>query len=104
VAGDWAAMVMTQQYLAGELSVLLAEMQTTVCDQAAARTAVRLRGEAETLPVAALGAVAARALELINAACWESVAQGDTAAFRRQAVVAAELYDFGVCAGLLAAR
>ncbi len=97
-------MVMTQHYLAGELSVLLAQMQTTVSDQAAARTAARLRGEAETLPVTALAAVATRALDLINAACWDSVASGDTAAFHGQAVVAAELYDFGVCAGLLAQR
>lgn len=95
------AAVMTQQYLAGELSVLLAEMQTTVNDQAAARTTARLRGEAETLPVTALAAVAARALDLINAACWESVASGDTTAFHRQVVVAGQLYDFGICAGLL---
>src|SRR5690349_5700044 len=75
--GGWAAMVMTQQYLAGELSVLLAEMQATVSDPAAACAAVRLRGEVETRPVAALAAVALRALDLINAACWESVACGD---------------------------
>ncbi|MFI5615695.1 hypothetical protein [Amycolatopsis sp. NPDC051903] len=102
--GSRAAMVMTQQYLAGELSVLLAEMQATVSDPAAACAAARLRGEVETRPVAALAAVALRALDLIDAACWESVARGDTAAFDRQAVVAGELYDFGVCAGLLAER
>jgi hypothetical protein len=95
---------MTQQYLAGELSVLLAEMQASVGDEAAVRTAARLRGEVETLPVVALAAVAARALDLIDSVCWESVTSGDTAAFHRQAVVAAELYDFGVCAGLLADR
>ena len=97
-------MVMTQQYLAGELSVLLAEMQTAVSDPVAACTVARLRDEAETLPVVVLATVATRALDLINAACWESVASGDTAAFYRQAVVAAELYDFGICAGLLAER
>jgi len=97
-------MRMTQQYLTGELSVLLAEMQATVGDRAAARSAACLRGEAETLPVIALAGLTARALNLINTACWASLASGDTAAFDRQAVVAAELYDFGVCAGLLAQR
>lgn len=82
--------------------MLLAEMQASVSGQAAARTAARLRGEVETLPLATLAAIASRALDLINSACWESVTSGDTAAFDRQAVVAAELYGFGVCAGLLA--
>lgn len=98
------ATVMTQQYLAGELSVLLAEMQATVSDRVAVRAAARLRGEAETLPLTELGMVAARALDLINAVCWESLTRGDTATFCRQAAVAAELYEFGVCAGLLDGR
>jgi hypothetical protein len=103
--GNRVATVMTQQYLAGELSVLLAELQAelpaTVGDRPAAQAAARLRGEAETAPVARLAPVAGRALELVDAACWRSVADGDLAAFHRQAAVAAELFDFCVCAGLM---
>ena len=95
---------MTQQYLVGELSALLAELRAAVSDADEARLALRLRAEAETLPVAALAPVAAHALDLIDTACWQSVTSGDMAAFYRQAVVAAELYDFGVCSGLLAGR
>ena len=95
------AIVMTQQYLAGELSVLLAEMQTTVSNQDTACAVTHLRAAAETRPVGSLAAVAVQALNLINAACWASVAGGDIDAFSRQARVAAELHDFGVCAGLL---
>lgn len=95
---------MTQQYLAGELSALLAELQATVGDHAAAHTAARLRTEAETVPLRALAGIAAQALDLINAACWASVTDGDTAAFSRRARIAADLYDFGVCAGLLTER
>jgi hypothetical protein len=46
--------------------------------------------------------VTARAVEVIESACWDSVTTGDTAAFCRQAAAAADLYEFGVCAGLLA--
>jgi hypothetical protein len=94
-------MVMTQQYLAGELSVLLAQLGGVVDDEASARDLARLRREAETVPVSALCSVTERAVDVIEATCWDSVTKGDTAAFSRQAVAAADLYEFGVCAGLL---
>lgn len=93
---------MTRQYLAGELSVLLAGVQAVTSDQGAVRDLVLLRREAETRPVSQLGSVLVRAVSLVDAVCWESVAHGDVAAFHRQAVAAGELYEFGVCAGVLA--
>jgi hypothetical protein len=42
-----------------------------------------------------------RALALTDALCWQSLQCGETAAFTRQSTICAELYDFGVCAGLL---
>jgi hypothetical protein len=93
---------MTEQYLIGELSLLLARLQAAAGSQASARDAVRLRGEAETCPLAALGSVVLRALRLADDLCWDSLARGDIRAFTCQAEASADLRRFGVCARLLA--
>ncbi len=95
------AMRMTGQYLAGELSVLLGHLQAAATTEASGRDAWSLRQAAETEPIAALGSVTIRALALTERLCWDSLNQGDIAAFNRQAAVCAELRDFGVFAGLL---
>jgi hypothetical protein len=95
---------MTQQYLAGELSVLLARLQTVAVNQAPVRDIAQLRREAETGPVTALPSVVVRALALTDRLCWDSLEQGDTAAFTCQAAICAELRDFGICARLLEER
>jgi hypothetical protein len=92
---------MTQQYLAGELSVILGEIQAAATTEACARQVWDLRLEVESAPVTALPSAAARALALINSLCWESLTRGDTAAFAREAAICAELHEFGVCAHLL---
>ena len=92
---------MTRQYVAGELSVLLAHLQAVATTEAARRDAWSLRPSAETEPIQALGSVTVRALALTDDLCWESLNRGDLAAFTRQAKVCAELHEFGVCAGLL---
>lgn len=92
---------MTRQYVAGELSVLLAHVEAVTTTEAAGRAAWSLRHAAENEPIQALGLVATRALALTESLCWESLSRGDTAAFTRQAAVGAELHDFGVCAGLI---
>jgi hypothetical protein len=94
-------MEMTQQYLAGELSVLLERVQAVAPTEAAARDATAVRKAAETVPVQALGWVTMRALALTERFCWDSLSRGDTAAFTRQAAAAAALREFGVCASLL---
>jgi hypothetical protein len=94
-------MPMTQQYLAGELSLLLARLQGATEDHACRRDIARLRREAEAGPLAALRTVVVRALGLTDALCQDSLERGETAAFTRQATICAELYDFGNCAGLL---
>jgi hypothetical protein len=94
-------MAMTQQYLAGELSVLLGHLQAVTTTEAAACEAACLRDAAETEPIWALRWVTVRALALTERLCWESLTGGDTAAFTRRAAVCAELHEFGVCAGLL---
>jgi hypothetical protein len=96
------AVTMTQQYIVGELSILLAQLQAVAADEGAARDVAGLRREAETRPLAALPRVVVRALALDDGLCWDSLARGDTTAFTRQARVGADLREFSVCAGLLA--
>jgi hypothetical protein len=94
-------MSMTRQYLAGELSVLLAHVQAVTTTEEAGRDAWSLRQAAETEPIQALPLVTVQALALAECLCWESLSRGDTAAFTRQAAVCSELHEFGVCAGLI---
>jgi hypothetical protein len=96
-----AGVQMTQQYIAGELSILLARLQAVTPDETAARDLAALRREAETRPLAALPRVVVRALALDDGLCWQSLTRGDGAAFERQARAGADLREFGVCAGLL---
>jgi hypothetical protein len=92
---------MTQQYLVGELSLILSELHAAATNAAAVRDVARLRHEAETTPPAALGPVIARAVKLVDRVCWDALTQGESAAFIRDTAIYAELWEFGVCAGLL---
>lgn len=92
---------MTQNYLVGEMSVLLAELhQATVGDKLAGDFAC-LRRQAEDGPLSGLGSVARQALALADRSCWHSLLQGDTAAFLRCVELTGGLSDFVACARLL---
>ncbi len=91
---------MTLQYIAGELSLILGELEAAVPSRAA-RQVAGLRREAETAPFPALPGVAARALRLTDDACWASLTRGDAESFRREASISAELWSFSLCACLL---
>ena len=95
---------MTQQYLAGELSVLLARLETVATNPAVVHDVAQQRRGAETGPVTALSSIVVRALALTDRLCWDSLEQGDTLAFACQAAICAELRDFGICARLLEER
>lgn len=92
---------MTQNYIAGELSMLLGELRSLSGDERAVGQATALRHEAEMWPVHALGPVAARAVDFAEALCWESLEEGDVSAFRRRAEALVDLYQFAVCSHLL---
>lgn len=94
---------MTQQYIAGELSLLLGELQAAMTNEAVVEVA-QLRLRAETGLRSAMASVALRALEVADLLCWDSLTRGDAAAFTRQAAVCAELWEFAVCARLLDER
>jgi len=91
---------MTQQYLIGEFSVCLEQLQAAATHEAAQDVA-RLRHQVETEPPAGLAVAASRALALADSLCWESLSHGDAAAFISQSKVSAELRLFSVCARLL---
>ena len=92
---------MTQQYLAGELSLRLARLQEVATNRRFLPELVCLRREAETGPLSALPWVLARALKLGDGLCWDALDRGEIAAFTDRAAVCAELREFGVCAGLI---
>jgi hypothetical protein len=92
---------MTQQYMIGEFSARLEQLQAVAVRGATADVAC-LRHEVENSGLSALAPAAVRAIELADTMCWSSLARGDIAAFARQAAVAADLRLFGVCARLLA--
>ena len=92
---------MTRQYLAGELSVRLEQLQAVTPPGRAAQVA-RLREQVETCPPASLAAAVGWALALADGLCWDSLSHGDAASFERQCCVLADLRQFGFCSGLLA--
>jgi hypothetical protein len=93
-------MKMTQQYIAGELSLRIGQLQAVATDEQCGRAAAWLRYEVERVPLAELGSVVVRALELGDRLCWGSLGCGNAWAFSRQAAACAELREFGICARL----
>lgn len=99
-AASTVVVEMTRQYIAGELSLKLGQLQAAAPDPRRARAVACLRYEAETVPLVALSSVVARALELGDRFCWDSLGSGDALAFDWQAGVCADLREFGICARL----
>ncbi|MFI0467260.1 hypothetical protein ACH347_24555 [Saccharopolyspora sp. 5N102] len=91
---------MTQQYLVGELSVRLAQLQEAA-DRPAADLFASLRRDVETAPPHALGPAVERAIRLADEFCRDSVRRGDVTSFDGLAAWSAELREFAACAGLL---
>ena len=90
----------TQQYIVGEFSALLAGLYP-VPDQLL-RDAVRdLRHQVEFSPLCTLPRLAQEALHLANMICWDALEHGDAAGFSRCVGAAVALRDFGVDARLL---
>jgi len=97
----WVAILMTQQYLVGELSLLLAQLQVLTSDDEFAARVADLRSTAEQRGPGVLAEVEARALEIADELCWSSLLRGDPVAFDRQAAAGAQLWEFGMCADLI---
>jgi hypothetical protein len=93
---------MTWQYLIGELSVRLEQLQATTGQ--AAPDLARLRAQVETGPLTGLASATARAVALADELCWASLSRGDVAAFNAQATILAELCQFDIGVRLLGDR
>jgi len=91
---------MIQDYLIGELSVRLQQLETAATPPEAAKVA-RLRQQVEDGPTPALAAAVTRGLAMADSLCWQSLEQGDSAAFARQARASADLRQFSICAHLI---
>ena len=93
---------MTEQYIIGELSVRLVQLEAAAPTEEFAVEFARLRVRAETAPFESLPNMALEALYLIRGLCRDSLARGDLQALTSQATMAAELREFAVSARLLA--
>ena len=94
-AGTVVTVVMdvTQQYLVGELSILVGELHRSArreCPDAVGE----LRRRVERAGPGQLAALAGEAIAHADELCWASLEAGDLAAFIEQATAAAALGDF----------
>lgn len=90
---------MIWEYLAGELSVRLEQLQDAT--DAYDGRAASLRHLVEDGAGTELDTELARALALADRICWDSLSRGDMDAFARQASVCESLRLLGVCSGLI---
>lgn len=96
---EWSGM--TQDYIIGEFSLRLMQLQAAASNDESAGEFARLRMEAEAAPIDAMPVIAVRALELVRGLCGGSLARGDLRALTNQATKAAELREFAIAASLL---
>jgi hypothetical protein len=89
---------MTQQYLVGQFSALLGDLEGTAADWR--RAVHRLRRDVERSHPRALVPLADEVLMLSDTICWGRLEHGDVEGFRRCAEAAAALAEFIEAAGL----
>jgi hypothetical protein len=90
----------TQQYIVGEFSALLAGLQATP-DNWWSQVVGNLRREVEISPPAVLPRLAREAVNLTEMLCWVALERGDVDGFWRYAETAGKLREFTISAGLL---
>ena len=89
---------MTQQYLVGQFSMLLGDLERTAAQWRPAVHGLRL--EVESTPPAMLPELANKAMELTDTICWAALQRADVTLFCRCAKAAAALGEFIDSAGL----
>lgn len=89
----------TQQYIVGQFSALLEELQLPSGEWFA--TVRRLRSEVESCPLSMLPRLAQEAMGLTDRICWSAVERGDVSSFCGYSRSAAALGEFLDNAGLL---
>jgi hypothetical protein len=91
--------LVTQQYIVGQFSVLLGDVQPPSGEWFAA--VWKLRREVESCSVSMLPRCASEAMGLTDLICWSALEQGDVGGFCGCARSAAALGEFIDSAGLL---
>jgi hypothetical protein len=91
---------MTQQYIVGEFSTLLAGLQPRP-GEPLGLAVVNLRHDVEFGPLQLLPKLAQDALDLTDRLCRAALEQGDVECFCRYADIAVALRDFTINASLL---
>ena len=81
---------MTQQYIVGEFSVLLEELQPPPGERLA-DVVHDLRREVECCPLWMLPKLAHEAIDLSDVVCWDALERGDSGGFGRYAKAAVAL-------------
>jgi hypothetical protein len=91
---------MTQQYIVGEFSLLLAGLQP-VPGELFGEAVGNLRHEVESGPLPMLPRLAREAMTLTDMICWVALQRGDVSGFRRYADAAVALRELTANANLL---
>ena len=94
---------MTQQYLVGEFSLLLAKLEPAPSARLA-DAVHRLRRSVELGPLCMLSGRAREAMRLSDSICWAALEQGDVDGFSRYARAAVALGEFAASANLVPER
>lgn len=90
---------LTQQYLIGQFSALLEELQPPP-GECLAEAVYDLRLQVESSPLPMLPRLAGVAMGLTDMICWDALERGDRDGFSRYAEAAVALAQFTDCAGL----
>ncbi len=91
----------TRQYLSGELSLRLGELESVAGDPRHQQLVRQLRRDAEWMPTGRLGDLVWRGLQLGEEACWLALEEGDWQQFLRRISVCSALWEFGLCSCLI---
>ena len=92
---------MTRQYLSGELSLRLGQLEQVAGGSERSRAAARLRVEAEQLSSGSLVCLLTRGLLLGDEICMAALEEGNWPLFLLRLEACSELWEFGVCSRLI---
>ena len=92
---------MTRQYLSGELSLRLGDLESVAVDPERRQLVAQMRRDAERLPTGCLGDLVWRGLRLGEEACRVALEEGDWREFLRRISVCSSLWEFGLCSCLI---
>ena len=92
---------MTRQYLSGELSLRLGDLESVATDLQQRQLVAQLRRDAERMPTGCLGDLVWRGLRLGEEACQVALEEGDWQEFLQRMAVCSSLWEFGLCSCLI---